>query len=709
MGLSFSDYFDDSIPYEVKPVPSLRPMEENYLDDLKGQLSSGDDGWLDKHGNFFPADNTEAHFGLALMILSDLNKLDPNRDYEGYEAYDIMYNLGFIRIVAVPGKNSIYISYKYQPTSIQWRTLKNFCIENKIRLFLDKPLSKPSEIDLLETDDPIEEDDYTIQAKNLFTLQNIAENKSLLSETHLQDLYHVTSISELLGILRSNSLKLAFVGGTKSDQDYNQGHPFFLSTMRQKYGNFARGSLDNSYIPYEVVVHINGHAVRDDGYKIIPVNYWGQIGQRSEQEERIVSDKDEMKPLERYVKEIHVYVNKDLENEFVIDKLHQVNNLAQVSKVPIYFYPANQRDYFRAQRTDRAVRDVNQLLRPTKFSQDDIEWINLRRAHEKKFGKRDPASYLNAFIRIYHGDYSNIKNFPDKNVMNWILYYPHDAYAQLSAEIHNNKKDHLPLFRDVVSIMKKEGVKTFKELIDLVMKREHNRLESERDKLDEVEMAYAPGKINEPRWELPFQHARAIFTLYKDGLSVMMKQGTKQYTFYSNDKAIEKELNRPEFQKLEYGDEFKFTHPRLTQYVVHAISVSQKKMILGLDVSLAGRIFYFTGKGTVIGFWQNRREVSTLIKGIKWMFDKLGIDLKKAFFTFNNNEQKQYTFNQWMKLSDEKLSTQQKLHLQLQKQLHTNPEIKKAFLKLPLDTLQQKADNLKIPVAQLKQMLGSMD
>lgn len=28
-GLSFSDYFDDSIPYEVKPVPSLKPMQED--------------------------------------------------------------------------------------------------------------------------------------------------------------------------------------------------------------------------------------------------------------------------------------------------------------------------------------------------------------------------------------------------------------------------------------------------------------------------------------------------------------------------------------------------------------------------------------------------------------------------------------------------------------------------------------------------------
>jgi hypothetical protein len=28
-GLSFSDYYDESVPYDVKPVPCIRPMEEN--------------------------------------------------------------------------------------------------------------------------------------------------------------------------------------------------------------------------------------------------------------------------------------------------------------------------------------------------------------------------------------------------------------------------------------------------------------------------------------------------------------------------------------------------------------------------------------------------------------------------------------------------------------------------------------------------------
>ena len=47
-GLNFSDYFDDSVPYEVKPVPSTIPMEEddepvrNYGDDypLKPKIYS---------------------------------------------------------------------------------------------------------------------------------------------------------------------------------------------------------------------------------------------------------------------------------------------------------------------------------------------------------------------------------------------------------------------------------------------------------------------------------------------------------------------------------------------------------------------------------------------------------------------------------------------------------------------------------------------
>src|ERR1039458_10292016 len=105
---------------------------------------------------------------------------------------------------------------------------------------------------------PMEEDDFPTQAKNLFA--GLWES-NLLTETHLQDLFHATGEANLLQILKEDSLKLAFAGGTSPDLSYNKGYQFFLSTMRQKYGNYARNiGKDTGFIKYNVIIHQIGRA-----------------------------------------------------------------------------------------------------------------------------------------------------------------------------------------------------------------------------------------------------------------------------------------------------------------------------------------------------------------------------------------------------------------------------------------------------------------
>jgi len=49
--------------------------------------------------------------------------------------------------------------------------------------------------------------------------------KSLLTEA-LSELYHATDIWKLLNILKSNSLKLTFAGGSQADQQRKELFPF---------------------------------------------------------------------------------------------------------------------------------------------------------------------------------------------------------------------------------------------------------------------------------------------------------------------------------------------------------------------------------------------------------------------------------------------------------------------------------------------------
>ena len=137
--------------------------------------------------------------------------------------------------------------------------------------------------------------------------------KQFTYEAHLQDLFHVTNESNLLQILKDDSLKLAFAGGTQADLNLNRGYSFFLSTMRQKYGNYARNiGKETGYIKYHVVIHLDGRAITAAGFKVFPVDFWGQGPEYSEQEERIVSNKDELTPLKKFVKDIHVYIPEKL-------------------------------------------------------------------------------------------------------------------------------------------------------------------------------------------------------------------------------------------------------------------------------------------------------------------------------------------------------------------------------------------------------------
>lgn len=296
--------------------------------------------------------------------------------------------------------------------------------------------------------------------------------KNLLMETHLQDLFHATGIHALLDILKSGEIKLSFSGGTPSDHTLNKGYPFWLSTMRQKYGNFARKGN------YQVIIHLDGRMLSDNGYKIFPVDYWGWGPEHSEQEERIVSDKDHIKPLEKYIKGIHVYVDTKIKNPFVLEKYHEVDQLAQKINFPIYFYPPGTEPYFQSHRTKKSVKSLKDILPQPEWSADDLE--------SKKFYSQlsspercdKDVQILRTFLDIYQGNPVDTTKYPGNSVMRWILYYSHDAFSQIYAQIHNLKQKHPPIFRELVDAMKKEKVKSMKDLIQIVIDREQKKNKS---------------------------------------------------------------------------------------------------------------------------------------------------------------------------------------------------------------------------------------
>ncbi len=166
-GLSFSDYFDDEVPYEVKPVPSTLPgcLEEDdtFIDiPVKDNRIVGQ-GWMDKNGKYY---SVSSHYYWAESYLKSKH-IPFGRD----DVYGVMYSLGFIRLEHYKGYRQLSVSYGVNrpPNSIQLRILKNHCIENRCPLIDD---NTGNEIELNEnivkSSNKNYGEDYPLRAKDLY-------------------------------------------------------------------------------------------------------------------------------------------------------------------------------------------------------------------------------------------------------------------------------------------------------------------------------------------------------------------------------------------------------------------------------------------------------------------------------------------------------------------------------------------------------------
>lgn len=312
--------------------------------------------------------------------------------------------------------------------------------------------------------------------EKLYNTAGVSEQ--LLTEVHLDDLYHATDYAQLHSILRDKQVKLTFAGGTGADMELNKDRSFFLSTMRQKVGNYA---MWGGKVSYPVIIHLDGKALTAAGYKIFPVNYWGDMmpREKSEQEERIVSDKDHIPLSPKFIKDIQVFLKSDLKNPHVKSNILKSNELAKSIDIPVWFYPPDKEQAFKQHRTEFATKNVRDLgLKSPGWEKDDLSLVKSR----KQWNDPNKKTYLDSFIKIYNREPLDPNNWMDEKVHKLLMYYPHDAISVLMADAHNYKSKHYPIFREIVKAMKKEGYKSFRQFIEGMIKRTHDDWQRERNK-----------------------------------------------------------------------------------------------------------------------------------------------------------------------------------------------------------------------------------
>jgi hypothetical protein len=229
------------------------------------------------------------------------------------------------------------------------------------------------------------------------------ENEQTLLLEEYGNLYHATSLEAFWSIMNDDLFELSYARGDVEQKLTDK--PFFASFSRVPANRFRRGSM--------VTLVINADVLKQK-YKIKPVDYWQWGPQSSESEERLVSDKPEIKGFKKYIKSTHILF---IEN--IPFRLYE--NLKYLDS-EIYIY------------TDR---DAYFLLN-TKKAKSPKEFFN------KEFFKDPPEQEE---YQGYVADYSRMDELLEflenggKNRVEpwyqWLMRYPHDFITQMDAEVNN--------------------------------------------------------------------------------------------------------------------------------------------------------------------------------------------------------------------------------------------------------------------------------
>lgn len=166
--------------------------------------------------------------------------------------------------------------------------------------------------------------------------------KEFLKEGVSPILYHHTTVKKVLSILQKNELFFSSSLGTHSDKMYkgSKFKPYYFATSRIKYGGYAR-----SFGEYEQVNIVLDGVKLSHNIEGKSVDYWGpgfrpdslDVDSRlrnQENEERLFSQKPFVKNANKYIKEIHILVDKKY--DMMQNDYEQFQTLTQDEKMKVF-------------------------------------------------------------------------------------------------------------------------------------------------------------------------------------------------------------------------------------------------------------------------------------------------------------------------------------------------------------------------------------
>ena len=318
--------------------------------------------------------------------------------------------------------------------------------------------------------------------------------KSLLTEA-LDQLFHATDLNRLLKILQNDAIKLTYADGSDIESKLNQGFPFYLSTSREKFGGYARrgGGISNA-----VVLVLDGRALeRVQGIKMVPVDYWAgnnpNNDKDNETEERVLSQKQVLSNVKRYITEIHIYCNThhwevSTNNDparsyrFITQQLIPTLELTEIAKIPTYVYIGGDRNNidqaYKQQRKSFAVSPTDAIKFFNRYVETSTEihnFVKNAKPEELEPYKEYTSSYeqsnlkeLEYFMDMMVApeeyvamEYSN-ETKAAYDIVKYFTTYTNDLIPHFSSSIQNMRSKHPEIFTRIAKAIRAAGFTTLK-------------------------------------------------------------------------------------------------------------------------------------------------------------------------------------------------------------------------------------------------------
>lgn len=301
--------------------------------------------------------------------------------------------------------------------------------------------------------------------------------KQFMLEAAIENtLYHACSVFNAAQVLQEQQFRLTIAVGTDSDEAHQNGKIYFLSTSRSRYNRYVKGKIEGAQTG--VMLNLDKSILQQNN-AIKPVDYWSWGPDQKELEDRVFSNKPEIKFAgKKLISSVHVLINKNFHakdiHQTTVESISSIIKQCRREGTELFLY-----DNFR----DFVVQNRKKSISISQY----LAIIKSLKVEPRLFsGKGRPygRSYrLGALVELMQRPATDGPRLgKDAAKLRYSIVYDgwreSELLVSIKAAIHNAKTSDRDVIITLLSAMKKFKVKTLKQMIEKLREKWKEPIES---------------------------------------------------------------------------------------------------------------------------------------------------------------------------------------------------------------------------------------